>query len=399
MALKNIIKAALFTPGVNGRWGLPIILMGKPGTSKTAQIADISYEAQLQLETVIASLRDPTDFQGMPGLSQGKDGKTYMEYYAVPFAKRAAALDRGLIFLDEMNTAPESVFAAMLRMVLEGVVGDLALPSGIRFIAAMNSVEDAAGGRTLPPPLANRFGHFDFDAPTPDSWGDWLLGGAGDRSGLKVFDPAAEEARVMAEWDSPWAKARGVVAGFVRKFPAMLHNMPPANDPRSSKAFATPRSWEMACRALASAEVHKLDPVEVDTFLQGFVGEAAATQFVAYRKAADLPDPLEVLDGKVAFKHDERKLDKTLAVLSSCAAMVASPTLANRDARADRLWTIIDGVVDSAADVAVPATRALVQAKVRLFTKHSSPVLTKLNPVLVAAGLIKEAPAASGKKK
>ena len=391
MDMKAIIKMALFTPGVNGRWGLPLIFKAKPGSAKTATVQSSAKEWSLYMETMLGSLRDPTDFIGLPFPVAMKDGSTRSSMLAAPFAHRLVDAKRGVCFLDELNLAPESVFAAMLRMVLEGVCGELQLPPEIRFLAAMNDAEDSAGGRPLPPPMANRFGHVEFEAPSAESWGDWALTGATSGDAVSApQDPAAEERRVMEAWEVPYAKSRGLITAFVRKFPQLLNAMPPVSDPRSSGAFPTPRSWEMTMRSVAGCEVHALGAVESDMMVQAFVGEAAAKQFVVYKKMADLPDPIEVLDGKVKFVHNEQKLDRTIAVLSSCAALVTSPNAAKRDDRADRLWTILDGVCATAPDVAVPAVRALAKAKVRLFTKFSEPVLTKLNPVLEAAGLIKK---------
>ena len=34
--LRKILKACWFTPGFDGRWGLPLLLVGDPGTGKTS---------------------------------------------------------------------------------------------------------------------------------------------------------------------------------------------------------------------------------------------------------------------------------------------------------------------------------------------------------------------------
>jgi len=43
---------------------------------------------------------------------------------------------RGILFLDEITTAPPAVQAALLRVVLERVVGDVALPEAVSVVAA-----------------------------------------------------------------------------------------------------------------------------------------------------------------------------------------------------------------------------------------------------------------------
>src|SRR5207248_8810483 len=58
----------------------------------------------------------------------------------------AVRAERGLLFLDELTTAPPAVQAAMLRVVLERVVGDVTLPPAVRVVAAANPPR--AGRRT-----------------------------------------------------------------------------------------------------------------------------------------------------------------------------------------------------------------------------------------------------------
>jgi len=47
------------------------------------------------------------------------------------WALRLAEAGHGLLFLDELSTAPPAVQAALLRVVLERAVGDLMLPDAV----------------------------------------------------------------------------------------------------------------------------------------------------------------------------------------------------------------------------------------------------------------------------
>ena len=106
---------------------------------------------------MIGSIREPADFAGLPVVI---DGAVQM---APPlWARRLAAAGHGLLFLDELTTAPPAVQAAMLRVVLERVVGDLSLPEAVRVVAAANPPEEAADGWQLSAPLANRLVHLDW---------------------------------------------------------------------------------------------------------------------------------------------------------------------------------------------------------------------------------------------
>lgn len=389
----KLIKTAFFTPGPGGRWGLPMILIGDPGSAKTSSAEAVAADTGLFMETIISSLREPSDFLGLPIPIKAKDGSTRVQYAPPEWAVNLAEKKHGVAFFDEINTSPPAVQAALLRVALDGVVGEFALPKTIRFIAAMNSTEDAAGGWDLAAPLANRFGHLVWDAPSAEDWGDWLLAPEADDANLKkaktekarVDRVLAEEARVMSLWDEPFAVARGLVAGFIRKRPELLMQKPAAGDPKAGKAWPSPRSWELATRALAGATVHDLSEAEREIFLASFVGNGPVAELAVWLAEADLPDPKDVLDGKVKFRHDASRLDRTAAVLQACAAYVSPERCANRKERAGRLWEIL-GDVDDALDVVVPAARVLVRAKLAGLDE-ARPVLMVLQPVLAAAGV------------
>ena len=384
MNKSQTLKTLWFTPGTGGRWGLPMLFTGHPGTAKTAVLTSVAAQCGLHSEVIIASIREPADFLGIPTLSN--DGKR-MVYAAPPWAVRAAEAGRCIVFLDEINTAPPAVMAALLRVINESMVGDLKLPPGVRFVAAMNYVNESAGGGDLPGAMANRFGHCEWTPPTADEYCAFLLSGGG--IGLtSQLEAAAEEARVEAAFPSAWAKASGLVSGFIRRRPELLHKQPGADDPQLSKAWPSPRTWEMGTRAIAGAEVHGRSMSEGEWLLSGYVGQGAAVEFTTWRKLIDLPDPADLLDGKVSFDHDPARLDRTLAVASSCAALVAPKGAERRIERATRLWGILESLLGQAPDLIVPAATTLVVAKLSAMPEAKL-VLKKVSPVLRNANVNK----------
>lgn len=381
----RIIHSALFTPGVNHHWGLPLILIGQPGTAKSALIVEKATEVGLHVEVVIASLRDPTDFLGMPVVTKAGG----VEYIPPSWAKRAAAAGRAVVVLDEINTAPPAVQAALLRVVLDRCVGDFQLPDGVRFIAARNAVEDAAGGYDLPTALSNRFGHIDWQAPDVKLWAAHVLGSGNGNDITANTTAEAEESRVMKSWPVEFAKAAGVITSFLQRKPSLLHQQPAAGSPACSGAWPSRRTWDMAIRALASARVHGLDEDEGDRFVGSFVGPAANRELRTWMSSMDLPDPAELLDGKVQFKSDPDRLDRTMVVFSSCAALVAPTHAEKRDARAAALWSLLHSNMET-SDVCYPAVCTLTSRDVRLVNRQDGnalKVLAKFHPILKAAGV------------
>ncbi|MFD0823561.1 AAA family ATPase, partial [Micromonospora zhanjiangensis] len=101
---------------------LPVLLWGEPGIGKTAALGQLAAALDLPLTTVIASVHEPSDFAGLPVV--GDDPANQGVPMAPPdWAVRLVRAGRGLLFLDELSTAPPAVQAALLRLVLERRVG------------------------------------------------------------------------------------------------------------------------------------------------------------------------------------------------------------------------------------------------------------------------------------
>lgn len=129
----------------------PGLLIGPPGVGKSASVSSWAAKRNLRAWVVIASLREPTDFAGLPVVSNHKLSTSHGEFPLVHFAPprfaAEAAEEGGVIFLDEITTAPPAVQAALLRAVLDLAFGDLQLdPCKVSVIAAANPPELAAGG-------------------------------------------------------------------------------------------------------------------------------------------------------------------------------------------------------------------------------------------------------------
>jgi MoxR-like ATPase len=150
------LAVAVQTPWKRGL-GIPVLYTGHPGIGKTSMLEAAFASLGLECETIIASLREPSDFAGIPF---PQDGVTKM---LAPWWAYRLSQKRGALLLDEINTAAPSVQAALLRVCLDKIVGDTALHPDTAIVAAMNPADTAAGGWDLAPPLANRFMHIAAD--------------------------------------------------------------------------------------------------------------------------------------------------------------------------------------------------------------------------------------------
>src|SRR5688572_17898346 len=220
---------------------LPVLLWGEPGIGKTAALTQLAESLDLPLTTVIASVHEPSDFSGLPVV--GDDPAEQGVPMAPPdWAVRLVRAGRGLLFLDELSTAPPAVQAALLRVVLERRIGALRLPPGVRIVAAANPRSSAADGWELSPPLANRFVHLrwahDHEVVVRGLGGTWP----------RAMLPALDRARLPEAVDL----ARRAVCGFLTARPPLVHRLP-ADEACRGGAWPSPRSWDMALRLIAFA--------------------------------------------------------------------------------------------------------------------------------------------------
>src|SRR3954470_24566681 len=91
---------------------VPVLLWGAPGTGKTSVVRALADRAGLPCETVIASIREPADFAGLPVVISNVDGPSAVELAAPRWALRLAEAGAGVLFFDEVFTAPPAVQAA-----------------------------------------------------------------------------------------------------------------------------------------------------------------------------------------------------------------------------------------------------------------------------------------------
>lgn len=381
----SLLHAAFFTPMGNGAWGLPLILWGDPGIAKTSIVRQLAKQYGLHCEHLAPGERGEGAF-GVTPVPIGENGSTVLEYPPPDWVRKLRGDDgeeAGIVFVDELNTAPPALQPALLGAIQERRIGGHTFGPRVRVIGAANPVGQAAGGWDIAPPVANRLGHIDWPPPEVDEWSAWLLGGSEQLDGLDALE---EEKRVAKAWPLAYAKAAGLATAFLYRRPNLLHKMPGDGDPAASRAWPSARSWEYAVRARASADVHGLTQLETDELVTAFLGAGPAGEWGTWIDEADLPDPADLLDGKVKWEHDPERLDRTMAVLSSCAALVAPKQAQKRKSRVKAVWGLLSAVMEDAKDLCVPPMQALVRAQLQR-TQEARPVLAKMHSVVQAAGM------------
>ena len=103
---------------------LPVLLWGQPGIGKSSAIEQLAADFEVGVETVIASVHEPSDFAGLPivGADPARNG---VPMAPPDWAVRLHRAGRGLLFLDELSSAPPALVAFRFgKSSPEGAEGD-----------------------------------------------------------------------------------------------------------------------------------------------------------------------------------------------------------------------------------------------------------------------------------
>lgn len=265
---------------------LPVMLWGSPGVGKSSVVKQVGASRGRQVYDIRLALLDPTDLRGLPYYNLDTKKAEWAVTSILPQDPDSDAI----VFLDEINAAPPSVQAAAYQLVLDRAVGEYRLPEKCSIVAAGNREGDKAVTFRMPTPLLNRFIHIDFEF----EFEDWHV----------------------------WAVKKGIeadVVGFLN-FRKHLANQFDASS--RSRGFPTPRSWEYVSKILDRS----LPDSVMRSMIAGTIGEGAMVEFMAYREVyLKLPDPEEVLDGKI------KEMPRGSNNLSQHYAMIISLSYALRD--------------------------------------------------------------------
>lgn len=356
--------------------GVPPLLWGMPGIGKTSFTNAVGKALGLHVETVITSIREPSDFGGLPIIGRGANGAPTLEYAPPDWGVILANLKAGILFFDECSCAAPATQSAMLRVVLEKRVGPLQLPMTILIGASANPTESAAGGWDLAAPLANRFCHLDW-AVDPEAWIDGTLSGW----------PTPRVPRLPDTWQMHIPHALSLVASYIRHRPDKLAQLP-KDEAQAGRAWPSPRSWTMAgtliaaCQALGEEGKPHLVPL-----VSGCVGGGHGIEFHTWLKALDLPDPKALLANPSSLKVPSNRGDMLFAILNSVVAYVLSNP-------SEKLWQqgfeVLGVAVDQGApDIAAAVGRTLAGNK---RPEWKAPVAAgKLLAIMKEAGLLDRA--------
>lgn len=251
-------------------------IWGSQGIGKTSIVKQYCKSNDLEIRVLMTATQEIGDLIGL--LVKDDNGGVY---HAKP--KWFPTEGKGIIFLDELNRAPNDVLQGMFSFILEGKLHTHQLPVGWRVVAAGNYQSDRFNTTdTSDAAWMSRFCHIDF-TPTVEEWITYT------------------EDKGMLE-----------IASFIREQPSMLE-LSAKDGGRLDTSFIVPD------RRAFTEGVGKLDiDPEVPESLRyelysGLVGVTSAAAYISYKAKREKSLTL----GEILTSYNGKSRDKIRDIVSS----------------------------------------------------------------------------------
>lgn len=243
-----------------------MVLAEEFGLEYSERIKDVDGEHFVLVDRRL-SMMEPSDLLGVLYKDNGISKWHYPDWLYMLSKQREEEEGieiKALLFLDEINLAPEIMQNASYSLVLDRKVHDLELADGVGVVAAGNVPEDRAFTFDLPDPLKTRFTHVTLKVP--------------------VFkDPERRKGWYY------WAVENGIdsrILSFLSFQPNMLFHYV-----ENDRTFPTPRGWEKASNLMKGKPNEKAWRAVAKAC--GYVAGLQFRQFLELSQTVDVDELLE----------------------------------------------------------------------------------------------------------
>lgn len=310
----------------------PIILMGPPGIGKTAIVAQIAERLGINFVSYSITHHTRQSALGLPYIAENHFGGrsykvsryTMSEIIAATHdAIEASSVSEGILFLDEVNCASETLAPAMLQFLQYKTFGQHRLPQGWVIVCAGNPPEYNRAARDFDPAMMDRMKKIDIE-PDLDVWMDYAVS-HGVHPAITTY---------LSNKPKSFYKVRAAVSGV---------------------RIVTARGWEDLSRMLLAYE-HEGLTVNRELVSQYLQDDETAEDFSLYYEL-------------FAKYHDDYKVGDILSGTAG-SAIEQRAQLAPFDERVALVNLLLDALVDEVHDEQASET-ALREAR-DLLTKAKS---------------------------
>lgn len=228
---------------------MPLLITGMPGIGKSDIVAQAAKAAGFKLLISHPAVADPTDFKGLPWPDKSGVFANFIPFG--DFHTALTATEPLVWFFDDLGQAPPSVQSAAMQLFLARRVNGHVLPDCVTFVGATNRRIDRAGVAGLLEPVKSRFDSIVELVPTLNDWKDW------------AFDNGIP----------------ATLIAFLSFRSELLAKFEPSADLTNSPL---PRTHYHVARIEALGLPHNIEAAA----FAGAVGEAAAVEYIGFRKLA-----------------------------------------------------------------------------------------------------------------
>ena len=227
----------------------PALVVSSPGLGKTDMVGQIAKKLDADLIMSHPSTEDPTDPKGMPWCWNEK-GVIKADFIPFGQIEKLIKADRLTVwFIDDLGQAAWSVQAPYMQWFGSRRVNGHILNDNVAIIAATNRKSDKAASNGIIEPLKGRSVIYDLT----DDIDDWCM----------------------------WAYQNNILPDIIaclRANSSILCDFKPTSELTNSP---TPRTWHKLSNLMSSGKIP--DHLEMEV-AKGYVGEAAATHYLGFRR-------------------------------------------------------------------------------------------------------------------
>lgn len=240
---QKAIEACMFSNIV------PLVL-GQPGTGKSAMVKAIADKYKMDLIDVRLSMCAPEDLMGLPTFENGK--AKFLPFNDVfPIEGTVKNPNGVILFLDEFTSANKGIQAPVYRLVEDREVGQYKLDSKVYIVCAGNRLQDKAIVNQLSTALVSRVCMLEV------------------KPNLKDFLDKG------LEW-----QIHPYVIGYLNCFNAHFNTFDPDED---ILPFACPRTWYKVSKLLPNLNFKDKDKqILSESIISGLIGEKVSHTFSSF---------------------------------------------------------------------------------------------------------------------
>jgi hypothetical protein len=263
---------------------VPLLLVGPMGIGKSWVVKEAARELGIECIDLRLAQHEPGDLIGLP---RGENGKTVWarpSWWPEPGS-------RGILFLDELNRAPQDVRQAVFQLVTEWKLHTHELPPGWVIVSAINPDSGDYQVESLDVAMLRRFCQIKVVANAPD----WL------------------------RWARNYGIHRGIIE-FVTSHPDMLAR----KEEFRIEAHPTPEGLRLVDVLLKAGVMERGTTQEI---LAGLLGDIAGTALrrhlakgeAKYVRGADVLDNLPAVLRDLLAQEGDRMLSTLYDIAAECS--------------------------------------------------------------------------------